>query len=108
MPNKPPDCRHVYNQFVVRVKQRDALKKHLQVAGIPSEIYYPHPLHLQPAFAFLGHKAGDFPETERACREVLALPVFPELTAEQQQLVVKACQGFYAQQATAPVAAGKK
>jgi len=108
VPQTSHNFRHVYNQFVVRVKQRDALKKHLQAAGIPSEIYYPHPLHLQPAFAFLGHKAGDFPETERACREVLALPVFPELTAEQQQLIVKACEEFYAQPATSPVTAGKK
>ncbi|HEY6971222.1 MAG TPA: DegT/DnrJ/EryC1/StrS family aminotransferase, partial [Candidatus Angelobacter sp.] len=107
VPGTPPHCRHVYNQFVIRAKRRDALRKHLQGAGIPSEIYYPHPLHLQPAFAFLGYKQGDFPETERACQEVLALPVFPELTAQQQDLVVKACEEFYTQQATSPAAAGK-
>ena len=106
-PRTPPDCRHVYNQFVIRAKRRDALRKHLQSAGIPSEIYYPHPLHLQPAFTSLGYKQGDFPETERACQEVLALPVFPELTHQQQDLVVKACEEFYTQQTTSPAPAGK-
>lgn len=108
VPRTPVHCRHVYNQYVVRVQRRDALLKHLREAGIPSEIYYPHPLHLQPAFTFLGHRPGDFPASESACNEVLALPVFPELAAEQQQLVVNAFTKFYTQQAASLAAAEKK
>ena len=63
--------------------------------GVPSDIYYPLPLHLQKAFAFLGHKAGDFPESERASKEVLALPVFPEMSNDQQDLVVDSIVAFY-------------
>ena len=73
----------IYNQYVVRVKDRDTVKQKLQTAGIGSAIYYPLGLHLQECFKSLGHAAGDFPETERATREVLALPVYPELTDEQ-------------------------
>jgi dTDP-4-amino-4,6-dideoxygalactose transaminase len=87
---------HVYNQFTIRAKRRDELKESLRQAGIPSEIYYPLCLHLQKAFAYLGHKAGDFPEAERASQEVLSLPVYPELSDAQQDMVVKGIAEFYA------------
>jgi dTDP-4-amino-4,6-dideoxygalactose transaminase len=73
----------IYNQYVVRVPNRDAVKKQLADKGVGSAVYYPMGLHLQPCFAGLGHKAGDFPETERASAEVLALPVYPELSDAQ-------------------------
>jgi dTDP-4-amino-4,6-dideoxygalactose transaminase len=96
LPYCPDDCGHVYNQFVVRAPERDELREHLRNTGIPTEVYYPYPLHMQPAFAYLGYREGDFPETERACREVLALPVSPELTEQQQSAVVEAIAEFYA------------
>jgi len=86
---------HVYNQFSIRCVQRGALREHLSHAGIPTEVYYPIPLHLQPAFSYLGYGPGDFPQAEAASRQVLALPVFPELTEQQQQSVVQAISEFY-------------
>jgi dTDP-4-amino-4,6-dideoxygalactose transaminase len=77
----------IYNQYVIRVPNRDQVKAHLASKGIGSEIYYPMPLHIQECFADLGYKAGDFPISEQACREVLALPVYPELPAEQVKYV---------------------
>jgi len=77
----------IYNQYVVRVNDRDAVKAKLAEAGVGSAVYYPMPLHQQECFAYLGHKPGDFLESERACREVLAIPVHPELTAEQVKYV---------------------
>lgn len=85
---------HVYHQYVIRSERRDALREHLEARGIGSEVYYPEPLHLQPALAHLGHGPGDFPEAERACREVLALPIFPELGEARQRRVVDAIVGF--------------
>ena len=79
----------IYNQYVVRVVDRDAVKKKLTDAGIGSAIYYPLSLHEQTCFQYLGYKKGDFPESERACREVLALPVYPELPEEHLRYVVK-------------------
>jgi dTDP-4-amino-4,6-dideoxygalactose transaminase len=93
-PVTPPGHTHVYNQFTIRVRERDALREHLQSRGIPTEIYYPKPLHLQKAFAYLGHKLGDFPESETAGLEVLSLPIFPELSEEQQRSVVAAIADF--------------
>ena len=86
---------HVYNQFTIRSPHRDELKAHLHSAGIPSEIYYPLCLHLQEAFAYLGYKAGSFPESEKASGEVLSLPVYPELPDAQQDRVVRAIADFH-------------
>jgi len=89
------DFEHAFNQFTIRAHRRDALKEHLRLAGIPSEIYYPLCIHLQAAFAQLGCREGQFPEAEKASREVLSLPVFPELIDAQQDLVVDGIAAFY-------------
>ena len=97
LPVQPEGLEHVYNQFVIRVQRRDELREHLRQAGIPSEIYYPFPLHLQPAFSNLGYGPGAFPEAEAASQEVLALPVFPAMTEQQQQTVVEVIGNFFAE-----------
>jgi len=99
-PTEPAGSRHVYNQFTIRVERREALRAHLQQDGIPTEIYYPYPLHLEPAFAHLGYKKGDFPETERACTEAVSLPIYSELTEDQLQHVVQSIADFYGQPAS--------
>jgi dTDP-4-amino-4,6-dideoxygalactose transaminase len=80
--------RHIFNQYVIRVAGRDALKAALEIAGVSTEVYYPIPMHLQECFASLGHCAGAFPESESAARETLALPIYPELTEDQAAYVV--------------------
>jgi dTDP-4-amino-4,6-dideoxygalactose transaminase len=90
-----PENRHIFHQYVVRVPHhRDALMEHLKARGVASKIYYPIPLHLQECFAYLGYQQGEFPEAEKAARETFALPLFPELTAEQQEYVVNSIQDF--------------
>jgi dTDP-4-amino-4,6-dideoxygalactose transaminase len=88
---------HVWHHFVVRVPdgKRDALRAHLQAREIDSEVYYPSPLHLQPCFAALGYNPGDLPEAERACAEVLAIPVHPDLSDAQQEHVATSIREFY-------------
>jgi dTDP-4-amino-4,6-dideoxygalactose transaminase len=86
-PNELPEAACVYHQYTVRVRERDQVQAALKAAGVVSMVYYPIPLHLQAVHADLGYHLGDFPESERAAREVLSLPMFPELTFEQQQTV---------------------
>jgi len=86
---------HIFHQYVIRSERRDELRTFLKSRGIGSEVYYPIPLHLQPVFAYLGYKEGDLPESERAAKEVLALPMFPELTQEEIEAVVGAIADFY-------------
>jgi len=95
LPVAPPHCFHVYNQFTIRVRERDRLREFLRGRGIPTEVYYPSPLHLQPAFEYLGCRAGQCPVAEAACREVVSLPIYPELKEEQQKAVVVAIADFH-------------
>ncbi len=88
---------HTFNYYVIRVQQRDELKRHLGKQGIQTEVYYPLPLHLQPCFAHLGHRRGDFPNSELAAAQLLALPMYPELALEQQEAVVQEIRSFYRQ-----------
>ena len=90
LPATAPDRHHIFNQYVVRVPKRDAVKAHLESRQVGCAIYYPVPFHEQACFAYLGHRSGQFPHAERAARETLALPIFGELTAGQQRYVVSA------------------
>jgi dTDP-4-amino-4,6-dideoxygalactose transaminase len=87
--------RHVFNQYVLRVKQRDELRQCLAEARIGTEVYYPIPLHMQQCFDYLGYRPEDCPESARAANETLALPVYPELTETQKEYVVKTITAFY-------------
>jgi dTDP-4-amino-4,6-dideoxygalactose transaminase len=86
---------HTYNQYVIRAERRDELQTHLKEKGIGTAVYYPLSLHLQKCFESLGYKMGDFPHSERASKEVLALPVYPELTRDMQDHVVACVTDFY-------------
>jgi len=93
-PHTPEGLEHVFHQYTIRVEKRDALQKFLAERHIGSAVYYPHPLHLQPIYAELGHKRGDFPHAERAAQEVLSLPMYPELRKEQIARVAECLQEF--------------
>jgi dTDP-4-amino-4,6-dideoxygalactose transaminase len=94
-PHAVPGCRHIFNQYVIRVQQRDALREFLTQRNIGTEVYYPVPLHLQKCFEYLGYVSGDFPESERAASETLALPIYPELNQEQLAYVVSSVGEFF-------------
>jgi len=94
-PTIDPANESIYNQYTLRVARRDDLQSHLKEKGIGSAIYYPLSLHLQPCFEYLGYKRGAFPESERATREVISLPVYPELQQSQLDEVIDAVRGFY-------------
>ncbi len=94
-PHVDPANEHIFHQYTVRVERRDELAAHLKAAGIGHAVYYPIGLHLQPCFAQLGYRPGSLPATEAAMRAVLSLPIYPELTVEQQDAVIEAVRGFY-------------
>jgi dTDP-4-amino-4,6-dideoxygalactose transaminase len=95
LPAEAPERTHIYNQFVIRAANRDELRKHLETRGVGTEVYYPIPLHLQQCFAPLGYAAGAFPHAEATSRESLALPIYGELTGDQQAWVVDSIRSFY-------------
>jgi dTDP-4-amino-4,6-dideoxygalactose transaminase len=92
-----PEGHHVFHQYVIRASRRDELRQFLAERRIGTEIYYPVPLHLQPCLAYLGYREGDLPESESAAREVLALPMYPELTEDEQRWVVESIAEFYSE-----------
>jgi dTDP-4-amino-4,6-dideoxygalactose transaminase len=98
-PVRPPAVEagnaHIFHQYTLRVERRDELVEHLRQREIGCAVYYPLPLHLQPCFAYLGYRTGSLPVTEQAAREVVSLPIFPELDEPRQQVVIDAVRGFY-------------
>jgi dTDP-4-amino-4,6-dideoxygalactose transaminase len=95
LPVRHPDATHIFHQYVVRAERRDDLRRFLSERKIGTEVYYPVPLHLQACFAYLGYVKGDFPQSELAADQVLALPIFPELTGDEQRWVVESIAEFY-------------
>jgi dTDP-4-amino-4,6-dideoxygalactose transaminase len=95
LPKTRPQATHVFHQYVIRVRRRDELKAFLRDRGVESEVYYPLALHQQPALRSLGYPSGAFPESERAAAEVLAMPIFPQLTFQEQEIVVAAIADFF-------------
>jgi dTDP-4-amino-4,6-dideoxygalactose transaminase len=95
LPFRKAGERHIFNQYVIRAQRRDELRAHLERSGVGTEVYYPLPLHEQQCFAYLGHAPADFPEAHRAAAEVLALPIYPELGADQREHVVHSIASFY-------------
>jgi dTDP-4-amino-4,6-dideoxygalactose transaminase len=98
LPVTDPDNYHVFNQFTIRVQKRDELRAYLKDKGIGTEVYYPIPLHLQTCYRELGYRAGSFPESERAAREALSLPIYAELSDDQLAYVVDTIAAFYSRQ----------
>ncbi|HSC15992.1 MAG TPA: DegT/DnrJ/EryC1/StrS family aminotransferase [Gammaproteobacteria bacterium] len=94
-PTRVAGSRHIFNQYVIRTRKRDELRAHLVASGVGTEIYYPVPLHAQRCFAYLEHDPSDFPQAQKAASEVLALPIYPELTPEQLEYVVRQIAAFY-------------
>ena len=97
VPVVAPPCTHIFYVYALRVRQRDRLRAYLSEHGVGTDVYYPLPLHLQPCFAPLGYRKGDFPAAEQAAEESLALPMYPELSEAQQVYVVKQVADFYRQ-----------
>jgi dTDP-4-amino-4,6-dideoxygalactose transaminase len=95
LPSSLETSSHVYNQYSVRVSRRDELQGYLRTRGVVTEVYYPGPLHVEPAFEYLGYRIGDFPIAETVCGEVLSLPIYPELSLDQQQMIVATVSRFY-------------
>jgi dTDP-4-amino-4,6-dideoxygalactose transaminase len=89
-----PDCMSIFNQYVIRIPRRDEVMAHLRDNNVGCEVYYPVPLHLQECFSYLGCKEGDLPESEKAAKEVLAIPVYPELTDEMKDCVAETILAF--------------
>ena len=95
LPVRDKHSSHIFNQYTLRVERRDELREHLTASSIGCSVYYPVPLHLQECFRELDYREGSFPRAEQACREVLSLPIYPELTENQQRQVVGAISDFY-------------
>jgi dTDP-4-amino-4,6-dideoxygalactose transaminase len=98
VPFAPPNNRHIYHQYTIRTSKRDQLAQFLKDAKIPTMIYFPFPMHLEPALNFLGHKPGDLPEAERASHEVLSLPIYPELPNKEQVVIIGFIENFFINQ----------
>ncbi len=87
-PGRKEYSTHVFNQYVIRIQNREKVREKLKESGIPTMVYYPSPLHLQKAYAYLGYQKGEFPVSEKLCEEVLALPIHTEITKEQQEYII--------------------